>query len=183
MAGHLLILFFFLACFAAVTKTKEQDNFYFDPAPMNTDVVDGEEVRLRCDVSNRRLIRFYWTLNNRRLANDSRRFQDDSDLRILRVDRRLDGGSFRCIATNDTTGISVTSTEAKLNILCKYPLLLFMLASCNHMDGIMTEVMVHGVVAASVITAFYTQRDLAPHTFCNLYQLLLFPTSSWVYQP
>ncbi|ELT99486.1 hypothetical protein CAPTEDRAFT_196179 [Capitella teleta] len=106
----------FLFAFAAVTKSKEQDNFYFDPAPMNTDVVEGEEVRLRCDVSNRKMISFYWTLNGRRLSNDSRRYQDDSDLRILRVDRDRDLGSYRCIATNVTTGISVTSTEAKLNM-------------------------------------------------------------------
>lgn len=116
----LLTLLVFLCVFTAVTKSKQQDNFYFDPAPMDTDAAEGGEAHLRCDVSNRRLIRFYWTLNGRTVANNSRRYQDDSDLRIVRVDRELDSGSYRCIATNDSTGISVTSTAAKLNILCKF---------------------------------------------------------------
>lgn len=103
----------------AVTKTKQQDSFYFDPSPINQDVVDGGEALLRCDVSNRRQITFYWTINGRQLANTSRRYQDDSNLRIVRVDRSQDAGSFRCIATNVTTGIALRSTEAKLNISCE----------------------------------------------------------------
>jgi len=104
----------------AVTKTKQQDSFYFDPSPINQNVVDGFEALLRCDVSNRRQIMFYWTLNGRQLANTSRRHQIDSDLYITRVDRTQDGGSFRCIATNVTTGIALRSTEARLNISCTY---------------------------------------------------------------
>ena len=103
---------------SAVTKTKQQDSFYFDPSPINQNVVDGVEALLRCDVSNRRQIMFYWTLNGRQLANTSRRHQIDSDLYITRVDRTQDEGSFRCIATNVTTGIALRSTEARLNISC-----------------------------------------------------------------
>lgn len=103
----------------AVTKTKQQDSFYFDPSPINQDVVEGREALLRCDVSNRRQIQFYWTLNGRQLVNTNRRFQDGTNLRILRVDRIQDAGSFRCIATNITTGIALRSTEAKLNISCE----------------------------------------------------------------
>jgi len=98
----------------------EQDNFYFDPAPVDQDVVEGREARLRCDVSNRRSIVFYWTLNGRAVPNASRRYQDDSDLRIVRADRVQDAGSFRCVATNVTTGIALRSIEAKLNVLCEY---------------------------------------------------------------
>ena len=97
----------------------EQDNFYFDPAPVDQDVIEGREARLRCDVSNRRSIVFYWTLNGRAVPNVSRRYQDDSDLRIVRADRVQDGGSFRCVATNVTTGIALRSIEAKLNVLCE----------------------------------------------------------------
>ena len=97
----------------------EQDNFYFDPAPVDQDVIEGREARLRCDVSNRRSIVFYWTLNGRAVPNVSRRYQDDSDLRIVRADRVQDGGSFRCVATNVTTGIALRSNEAKLNVLCE----------------------------------------------------------------
>ena len=108
------------ACDSAVTKTKQQDSFYFDPSPINQNVVDGAEALMRCDVSNRRQIVFYWTLNGRQLSNTSRRHQIDSDLFITRVDRALDDGSFRCIATNVTTGIALRSTEARLNISCTY---------------------------------------------------------------
>lgn len=111
-------------CLSA-TITKQQDSFYFDPAPINQDVLEGESVRLRCDVSNRRMIYFYWTLNNRQLANTSRRFQENSDLRILWVDRAQDGGSLRCIATNTSTGIALRSAEARLNILCEFLSIMF----------------------------------------------------------
>ena len=116
----LLTLLLFVSTFPAVTKSRQQDNFYFDPAPINQDVIEGKQSRLRCDVSNRKHIKFYWSLNNKQLSNTSRRFQDDSDLRILRVNQEEDSGSYRCIATNVTTGVSLRSTEAQLNILCKY---------------------------------------------------------------
>lgn len=109
-----------LACLSSGNPiVKQQDSFYFDPAPVNQDVTEGEDVRLRCDVSNRKLISFYWTLNSRQLTNTSRRFQEGSDLRILWVDRVLDNGSLRCIATNMSTGIALRSNEARLNIFCK----------------------------------------------------------------
>lgn len=106
--------------FAVIQWTYQQDSFYFDPAPIGLDVIEGEDVHLRCDVSNRRDVVFYWTLNGKTIANTSRRFQDDSDLRIVSVDRNLDSGSLRCVATNFTTGIALRSTEAKLNISCKF---------------------------------------------------------------
>lgn len=115
-----LLLTVILCCFAGVTRSRQQDSFYFDPSPLGAEVVEGDQTRLRCDVSNRNHIAFYWTLDDRPVTNDSRRFQQDSDLRILRVERKLDSGSFRCIATNLTTGMSLRSIEARLSILCKY---------------------------------------------------------------
>jgi len=97
----------------------EEDVFYFDPAPVDQDVVEGGEARLRCDVSSRRMIVFYWTLDDKPVANSSRRYQDDSNLRVVRADRHLDAGSFRCVATNVTTGIALRSAEARLNIFCE----------------------------------------------------------------
>lgn len=122
MSSILLVAAILIAfgCSATASITKQQDSFYFDPAPINQDVLEGEPVKLRCDVSNRKMIYFYWTLNGRQLTNTSRRFQEDSDLRILWVDRHHDNGSLRCIATNVSTGIALRSAEAKLNILCKY---------------------------------------------------------------
>ena len=113
----ILVLF---CVFVAITKSRQQDNFYFDPAPINQDVIEGESTKLRCDVSNRKHISFYWTLNDHDVENTTRRYQKDSNLWILRVNRDDDIGSFRCIATNVTTGVSLRSTEARINILCKY---------------------------------------------------------------
>ena len=96
-----------------------QDSFYFDPAPVSQVVVEGEDVRLRCDVSSRQFIKFYWTLNDRTLGNTSRRYMDGSDLRILSVNRTLDAGPFRCVAVNVSTGIAVRSGQAQLTVYCK----------------------------------------------------------------
>jgi len=109
-----------VVCVAVIGATRQQDSFYFDPAPVSQDVVEGSGVRLRCDVSNRHQIAFYWTLDGKPVLNTSRRWQDGSDLRISWVDRDQDSGSLRCIATNVTTGIALRSAEAKLNILCKH---------------------------------------------------------------
>lgn len=113
-----LILILYLALFTAVTQTISED-FYFDPHPRDQDVVEGVEVKLRCDVSNRNHIVFRWDYNGKRVQNDSRRFQEDSNLRILRVEGWQDSGVFSCIATNVTTGISVRSRGATLNVQCK----------------------------------------------------------------
>lgn len=117
---HVAAMLTAFGCSTTASITKQQDSFYFDPAPINQDVLEGEPVKLRCDVSNRKMIYFYWTLNGRQLTNTSRRFQEDSDLRILWVDRHHDNGSLRCIATNVSTGIALRSAEAKLNVLCKF---------------------------------------------------------------
>jgi len=109
----------FVFIFVVITKSSQQDMFYFDPPPLSQDAVEGETLKLRCDVSNRTMISFYWTVNGKQLANTSRRYQEGSDLRFTRVDRVQDSGSLRCIATNLLTGIALRSIEAKLNILCK----------------------------------------------------------------
>jgi len=118
-----------VVCVAVVAATRQQDSFYFDPAPVSQNVVEGSGVRLRCDVSNRQQIAFYWMLNGKPVANTSRRHQDGTDLRITRVDRHQDSGSLRCIATNVTTGIALRSAAATLNILCKHHLVSFFACS------------------------------------------------------
>ena len=116
----LILTILFLFHFTAVSKTRTQQDIFFDPAPFGKNVAEGEETRLRCDVSARQHIAFYWTLDDKPVQNNSRRFQEDSDLRILRVNREVDSGEFRCIATNTTTGVSIRSVAAVLNIFCKY---------------------------------------------------------------
>ena len=106
-------------CVSVLATCRAQDTFYFSTKPADMDVVDGTETRLRCDVSNRRHIVFQWVQHGRPVHNSTRRFQEDSNLRILRVSRDEDQGPFQCVATNVTTGFSLQSFEARLNIQCK----------------------------------------------------------------
>ncbi|CAL1542560.1 unnamed protein product, partial [Lymnaea stagnalis] len=112
-AGGVLVLLSVLGLSSA------QDTFYFNVKPQNKDAVEGSETRLYCDVSDRRHIYFQWTQGGRPIVNTTRKYQEDSNLRILRVLRGEDEGPFQCVATNLTTGFSLQSQEASLNILCE----------------------------------------------------------------
>lgn len=103
----------------ALQVCSAQDTFYFNLKPVDQVVAEGTELTLLCDVSNRRHIQFQWIHNGRPVTNTSRRFQEGSNLKILRVTRQDDVGAFQCIATNVTTGFSLLSGEAKLEIQCK----------------------------------------------------------------
>lgn len=92
------------------------DTYYFSVKPHDQDVVEGAETSILCDVSDRQHIFFQWMENGRPVRNTSRRFQEDSNLRILRVLRDEDAGKFQCIATNATTRFSLQSDEARLNV-------------------------------------------------------------------
>ena len=124
--GHSLVVFkwepLLLADVAVLLPVVggQLDTFYFSVMPQHQDVVEGTETRIRCDVSDRRHVFFQWTEDGRPVRNTSRRFQEDSNLRILRVLRSEDSGLFQCTATNATTRFSLQSNEAKLNIQCKY---------------------------------------------------------------
>lgn len=82
-------------------------------------VRQGESATLRCGVSKSDRISFYWTLGGEAVRNTTRRFQQGSDLRVTRVDPSLDLGEFKCIATNASTGYSLASQGAQLNVLCE----------------------------------------------------------------
>ena len=97
-----------------------QDTFYFSLKPHDQSVVEGTELTLLCDVSNRRHISFQWIQDGKPVTNTSRRFQEGRNMRILRVTREDDVGAFQCIATNVTTGFSLLSGEAFLDIQCKF---------------------------------------------------------------
>lgn len=93
-----------------------EDSFYFSTMPQSRNVVEGSDITVNCDVSDRQHIVFQWMFRGKIVVNTSRRFQDNSNLRILRVSRDDDDGPFTCIATNITTGFSLQSSNAKLNI-------------------------------------------------------------------
>ena len=98
-----------------------QDSYYFNVQPAaTTQAAEGSEVRLDCDVNDRRHIAFHWQQNGKNLQNTSRKYQEDSNLRILRVLRGVDEGVYKCIAVNTTTKYDIMSNEAQLKVLCEY---------------------------------------------------------------
>lgn len=99
-----------------------EDDFYFEISPESRSVKSGEHLQLQCRVSNDQHIMYTWTLNGGNIYNTSRRFQHSNNLTILRTDPFLDSGTISCIATNTTSGFSITSLPAKLNIQCNYEL-------------------------------------------------------------
>ncbi|XP_025105035.1 inactive tyrosine-protein kinase 7-like isoform X2 [Pomacea canaliculata] len=111
-----MMLIWMLVCSTVAGTVLGQDTYYFSLKPRDQDVVEGVETTLQCDVSDRRHIYFQWTQQGKPVVNTTRRFQEDSNLRILRVLRDEDAGPFQCIATNATTGFSLQSFEASLNI-------------------------------------------------------------------
>ena len=116
-----LCVTFHLSTVAVETSLSQE--LYFDPSPLDQNAVEGSDVTLHCDVSNRQHIVFRWTFNNQRMRNDSRRFMQDSDLRITSVEGARDSGVFHCIATNVTSGHSRRSSGATLNVLCEYQMI------------------------------------------------------------
>ncbi|XP_067131155.1 inactive tyrosine-protein kinase 7-like [Centruroides vittatus] len=93
-----------------------QDTFYFSPQPRDLEVIKGHSATLECGVSNNKHITFYWMLEDEKVQNTTRRFQQGSNLHITRVDPQHDLGEFKCIATNISTGISLVSQAAQINI-------------------------------------------------------------------
>lgn len=100
-----------------------QDDFYFRKWPVSPQgtIRAGQSVELECRVSTEDRISISWTLNGELLTNSSRRYQNavTGDLIIRRADHRLDSGSFACTATNVSSGFSIASQPATLNIQCK----------------------------------------------------------------
>ncbi|GLV45808.1 off-track [Carabus blaptoides fortunei] len=93
-----------------------EDERYFSRSPKNVDVIAGRNITLPCEVTPGHDIRYYWELNGHPVANTTRRYQHGSDLHITRADRERDSGHFTCIAQDAITGLSITSSEAALNI-------------------------------------------------------------------
>ncbi|KAL3284495.1 hypothetical protein HHI36_018656 [Cryptolaemus montrouzieri] len=94
------------------------DELYFTQSPQNVDVVQGKAITLYCEVTPSKGVKYYWELNGSKLENTTRRYQQGANLHITRVDRERDSGQFTCVAV-DSTGTSITSSSASLNIKCK----------------------------------------------------------------
>ena len=116
------------------------DAFYFSVQPKDVSIREGGRAYLECSVSNRCNIKFLWSLDEAVLQNTTRRsllscrtqlchclhnctssrYQNGSNLIITRVNRTLDAGVFKCLATYTATGAARESTQAQLSILCTF---------------------------------------------------------------
>lgn len=104
-----------ISCVAA-----DPDTLFFSPQPEDVTAMEGSNATLKCGASKKQNVTFYWTQDGDRIENDTRRYMIGSDLYINRVSPLFDLGEFKCIATNATSGRSIVSRGAQINILCKY---------------------------------------------------------------
>ncbi len=99
--------------------TRSDNNFYFNPKPLDQVVIEGKPTLIECGVSNNDHISIHWNHNNNQIIYDSRRYQQNSNLVIVYADRVLDLGQFTCVATNTSTGYSIQHT-IELKVFCEY---------------------------------------------------------------
>ncbi|XP_038046577.1 inactive tyrosine-protein kinase 7-like [Patiria miniata] len=117
----------------AVT-TKPAHAFEFVDQPRSRDSLEGRNTILQCSVDDDTNVEFKWTLEGEDIQDDDRRSVTDGDLTITRVDRVLDLGEFRCVATNTVTSESKTSDPAELNIIWIQPSAKVTLKSPDSLD-------------------------------------------------
>ncbi|XP_034234666.1 inactive tyrosine-protein kinase 7-like isoform X2 [Thrips palmi] len=105
---------------AFVCAALAQDKFYFSVSPEDVSAPAGSAAVLRCAVSEARGISYGWTYNGRPVAASSRRqiqhVDAESQLRIGRLDRVRDQGEVACTATNTSSGFSLTSRTAVVQV-------------------------------------------------------------------
>ncbi|XP_063227084.1 inactive tyrosine-protein kinase 7-like [Bacillus rossius redtenbacheri] len=117
--SRFLLLIFLIFVYGG-DGTNAQDKFYFSKNPRDASVAEGRPATLRCEVSSGSGIEYYWALNGEPVPNTTRRHQVGPDLVITRADRARDSGEFACIARNASTGFSLTSLAASLDVQCEY---------------------------------------------------------------
>ncbi|XP_075214156.1 inactive tyrosine-protein kinase 7-like [Lycorma delicatula] len=87
----------------------QDDSFYFTKNPEDITIINGDQAILECAVSADKGIIYYWQHKGVPIVNTTRRLQVGSNLLIRRADRKIDPGEYSCIATNVTSGFSLTS--------------------------------------------------------------------------
>ena len=97
-------------------EVANQEIYFSEHPQQNQHVVENTEIFIKCNVSDPDGILIQWQLNDEILLNTSRRFQIDSYLYIKSVDRNLDDGEFKCIATNIDSKYSIESSSGILII-------------------------------------------------------------------
>ncbi|XP_059173362.1 inactive tyrosine-protein kinase 7-like [Physella acuta] len=107
----------FLLILLALCLSEANDSFYFNVHPQSKSVNEGLETKLLCDVSDRRSVSFMWEQNGKPIVYTARKYQEDSNLRILRAMRDEDDGVYKCVATNTTSTFNIQSNEAAIKVL------------------------------------------------------------------
>uniref|UniRef100_UPI003AB09DAD inactive tyrosine-protein kinase 7a n=1 Tax=Centroberyx gerrardi TaxID=166262 RepID=UPI003AB09DAD len=91
-------------------------SFHFTKEPKSQDALHGRSAMLRCEVSQSEGVSLRWLQDGRPLGESERRFQEAGSLKFLAVDRRLDAGSFQCVASLGGAGEELRSNNASFNI-------------------------------------------------------------------
>uniref|UniRef100_A0A673HW86 Ig-like domain-containing protein n=1 Tax=Sinocyclocheilus rhinocerous TaxID=307959 RepID=A0A673HW86_9TELE len=94
----------------------QASSLHFSEEPQSQDALHGRSAILRCELSGPEDMRFWWTQDGRRVQDSNRRFQEGSNLKFTAVDRHADTGCFQCVASSSSTGETVTSANASINI-------------------------------------------------------------------
>lgn len=97
----------------------QEDAFYFSRNPSDVTAIAGDRVKLECEASVPAGLTYYWQQDGAPVTNTTRRYQNDGDLIIRRVHPQDDSGQFTCIATNATTGFSLASRTATVDVHCE----------------------------------------------------------------
>ncbi|XP_043110725.1 inactive tyrosine-protein kinase 7 [Puntigrus tetrazona] len=107
-----------LAAFTVALKVFiiQASSLHFSEEPQSQDALHGRSAILRCELSGPQDMLFWWTQDGRRVQDSNRRFQEGSNLKFTAVDRHEDVGSFQCVASSSSTGESLTSANASINI-------------------------------------------------------------------
>ena len=94
-----------------------EDAFYFPQHPRFPDnVVEGQRLVVNCQVSETASIVYYWQQNGRNIDNTFRRYHNVSSLVFEIVHRQRDVGEYQCTAFNTSSGHTVSSSIAQLNV-------------------------------------------------------------------
>ncbi|KAG9468727.1 inactive tyrosine-protein kinase 7 [Eleutherodactylus coqui] len=88
----------------------------FTKQPSSQDALHGRSAFLRCEVEDPARVAFQWLQNGLPVKDTERRFHEGGSLKITAVDRKLDAGSFQCVARDPLTGEEERSVNASFNI-------------------------------------------------------------------
>ncbi|XP_054284012.1 inactive tyrosine-protein kinase 7-like isoform X2 [Macrosteles quadrilineatus] len=93
----------------------QEDAFYFTKNPADVTAVAGGHASLQCEVSTPGLV-YSWQHDGGLVVNSTRRLQVGPSLVFRRVDPTTDPGQYKCIATNATSGFSMASRAATVDV-------------------------------------------------------------------